>query len=241
MLIKNCSGGQQRRISLAVTLIHDPELLILDEPTVGLDSLLRERIWNHFTKLTNVKNVTILMSTHYIEEAKQSHQVGLLRKGRLLAEDSPRKIMRTCGTNHMDEVFLRLSRKQSTGAECLVRRRIRSEKPSEPKPSNLKPNQQKILTALLTKLYLSYSRNIWFSFVYSFVPVIMCLLIHFAIGTKLRGLVLGVVNNEVTNYSDCLKASTKTVTVQRHECVVHMLSCRFLEEFDQKFAKLVRT
>jgi ABC-type multidrug transport system ATPase subunit len=109
VLIKNCSGGQQRRVSFAVSLIHDPELLILDEPTVGLDPLLRERIWYHLKELATVNNVTVFLSTHYIEEAKKSHRVGLMRNGVLISEDSPRKIMQMAGTTSLEKAFLRLS------------------------------------------------------------------------------------------------------------------------------------
>jgi ABC-type multidrug transport system ATPase subunit len=113
MLIKNCSGGQQRRISFAVALIHNPDLLILDEPTVGLDPILRQRIWSHLTELVNVNNVTVLMTTHYIEEAKQSDRIGLMRNGVLIAEDSPQTVMQVCGSDDMEKAFVRLSQEQS--------------------------------------------------------------------------------------------------------------------------------
>jgi ABC-type multidrug transport system, ATPase component len=72
----NCySGGQQRRVSFAVALMHDPELLILDEPTVGVDPLLRQSIWNHLVQITKDGNKTVIITTHYIEEARQAHCV----------------------------------------------------------------------------------------------------------------------------------------------------------------------
>lgn len=70
-----CSGGQQRRVSFAVALMHDPELLILDEPTVGVDPLLRQSIWNHLVQITKDGNKTVIITTHYIEEARQAHTV----------------------------------------------------------------------------------------------------------------------------------------------------------------------
>jgi ABC-type multidrug transport system ATPase subunit len=69
------SGGQQRRVSFAVALMHDPELLILDEPTVGVDPLLRQSIWNHLVQITKDGNKTVIITTHYIEEARQAHTV----------------------------------------------------------------------------------------------------------------------------------------------------------------------
>lgn len=71
-LVRNCSGGQKRRISLAVCLVHQPELLILDEPSVGLDPLLRLKIWNFLETITRTEKVTVMITTHYIEEAKNA-------------------------------------------------------------------------------------------------------------------------------------------------------------------------
>lgn len=71
------SGGQQRRVSFAVALMHDPELLILDEPTVGVDPLLRQSIWTHLVRITSSGDKTVIITTHYIEEARQAHSVSL--------------------------------------------------------------------------------------------------------------------------------------------------------------------
>lgn len=69
-IIKTLSGGQQRRVSLAVALLHNPELLILDEPTVGVDPMLRSRIWDYLHDITQKTGVTVIITTHYIEEAR---------------------------------------------------------------------------------------------------------------------------------------------------------------------------
>lgn len=74
-LIKNCSGGEKRRVSLAVCLVHQPEILILDEPSVGLDAILRNTIWDFFMSIASTGNTTVILSTHYIEEAKQANCV----------------------------------------------------------------------------------------------------------------------------------------------------------------------
>ena len=74
------SGGQQRRVSLAAVLVHDPELLILDEPTVGLDPVLRQNIWDYLVKITEEEKKTIIITTHYIEEAKQAHTVSKIER-----------------------------------------------------------------------------------------------------------------------------------------------------------------
>lgn len=111
-LIRKCSGGQQRRVSLACTLVHDPEILILDEPTVGVDPLLRVKIWDFLQQMTRTKNMTILISTHYIEEARQSTHIGIIRNGSLIAEDTPQNLLERFETTSLEETFLRLSEQQ---------------------------------------------------------------------------------------------------------------------------------
>ncbi|XP_076265826.1 ABC-type transporter snustorr isoform X2 [Rhynchophorus ferrugineus] len=111
-LVKNLSGGQQRRVSFAVALMHDPELLILDEPTVGVDPLLRQSIWNHLVQITKDGNKTVIITTHYIEEARQAHTIGLMRSGKFLAEEAPHVLLSMYGCTSLEDVFLKLSRKQ---------------------------------------------------------------------------------------------------------------------------------
>uniref|UniRef100_A0A336LJ08 CSON007168 protein n=1 Tax=Culicoides sonorensis TaxID=179676 RepID=A0A336LJ08_CULSO len=106
------NGGQQRRVSFAVALMHDPELLILDEPTVGVDPLLRQSIWNHLVHITKTGQKTVIITTHYIEEARQAHTIGLMRSGRLLAEESPQVLLSMYRCQNLEDVFLKLSRKQ---------------------------------------------------------------------------------------------------------------------------------
>ena len=97
-----------------MALLHDPELLILDEPTVGVDPMLRQKIWNHLMELATEQNRTILITTHYIEEARQAHYVGLMRHGKLLAEDSPMQLLNIYSLNTLEEVFLKLCVKEES-------------------------------------------------------------------------------------------------------------------------------
>ncbi|XP_026754101.2 ABC transporter G family member 23 [Galleria mellonella] len=110
-LIKSLSGGQQRRVSLAAALVHDPELLIMDEPTVGLDPMLREKIWEFLSELAR-RGKTVIITTHYIDETKQAHKIGLLRDGQLLAEESPEELMRKFDCDTLEEAFLKLALRQ---------------------------------------------------------------------------------------------------------------------------------
>ena len=101
------SGGQKRRLSFAVALLHNPKILILDEPTVGVDPVVRARIWSHLQSLTHT-GVTIIITTHYIEEARDANMVGIMRNGRLLAQESPGLLMERHQAQTLEKVFLRL-------------------------------------------------------------------------------------------------------------------------------------
>jgi ABC-2 type transport system ATP-binding protein len=90
------SGGMYQRLSLACTLIHEPDLLLLDEPTVGVDPVLREAFWRFFDDLAG-KGVTILITTHLMDEAERCRIVGYMRAGRMLAEGSPEELKRLAG------------------------------------------------------------------------------------------------------------------------------------------------
>lgn len=114
-LVQNLSGGMKHRVSLICTLIHEPKLLFLDEPTVGVDPELRESFWSYFHKLRD-SGVTILLTTHYMDEARHCDRIGFMRNGRLIAEDTPKKILRASNTNLLEDAFLVLSKAQ-TGVE----------------------------------------------------------------------------------------------------------------------------
>ncbi|CAF4624595.1 unnamed protein product [Rotaria socialis] len=106
--VSQLSGGQQRRVSLACALLQQPRLLILDEPTVGVDPLLREKIWTHLINISKTSKTTIIITTHYIEEARKADRVGLMRNGRMLAEDEPSLLLNKYNQTSLENVFLQL-------------------------------------------------------------------------------------------------------------------------------------
>jgi ABC-2 type transport system ATP-binding protein len=100
----NLSGGMYQRISLACTLVHDPELLLLDEPTVGIDPVTKQSFWEYFKHLTEKEGRTIIITTHIMEEADRCDIVGFMRAGKMMAESSPDELKNLAGL----QTFLRL-------------------------------------------------------------------------------------------------------------------------------------
>ncbi len=99
-LIGTYSGGMKRRIDLAAALIHNPEVLFLDEPTTGLDPISRARVWEEVRSINSELGVTIFLTTQYLEEADElADRVGIISKGRLVAEGTPAKLKRSIGSD----------------------------------------------------------------------------------------------------------------------------------------------
>ncbi|KAF5896629.1 ABC transporter G family member 23-like isoform X2, partial [Clarias magur] len=114
-LVRNLSGGQRRRVSLGAALLQNPRLLILDEPTVGVDPVLRSKIWQHLVEIVKGGQVSVIITTHYIEEARQANMVGLMRNGRLLAESKPEAIMKQHNAATLESAFLQLCEDSDQG------------------------------------------------------------------------------------------------------------------------------
>jgi len=111
-LVSTLSGGQRARASLACALLGEPELLILDEPTVGLDPVLREELWEMFAALA-AAGTTIVVSSHVMDEAGRCDRILLLREGNLVADDTPDALRRAAGTEDLDQMFLTLIRQRA--------------------------------------------------------------------------------------------------------------------------------
>ncbi|MCG3089578.1 ABC transporter ATP-binding protein [Sporosarcina cyprini] len=111
-VVSNYSGGMKRRLSLAIALLHEPELLILDEPTVGIDPLLRKNIWRAFHALKE-RGKTLIVTTHVMDEADKCDRLGLLRNGKLIAVGTPGELKRQTGTKTIEEAFLYFGGEQS--------------------------------------------------------------------------------------------------------------------------------
>jgi ABC-2 type transport system ATP-binding protein len=106
-VVGTLSGGQRSRASLACTIVGDPEVLVLDEPTVGQDPVLREELWASFRERAEA-GTTVLVSSHVMDEANRCDRLLLIRDGGLLADDTPDEVKRRAGTTDLDKAFLEL-------------------------------------------------------------------------------------------------------------------------------------
>ena len=111
-VVATLSGGMRQRCSLACALVHRPRLLLLDEPTVGVDPALRVQFWDHFRDMA-AAGTTIIVSSHVMDEAERCQRLGLIRLGKLLGEGSPNEVRAAAGTNNLEEAFLKLSGRES--------------------------------------------------------------------------------------------------------------------------------
>ena len=107
-VVSTLSGGMRTRCSLACALVNKPDLLLLDEPTVGVDPQLRRQLWDRFQAMARA-GTTIVVSSHVMDEAGRADRLGLIRFGRLLAEGTVSELMREAGVDRLEDAFLKLS------------------------------------------------------------------------------------------------------------------------------------
>jgi ABC-2 type transport system ATP-binding protein len=107
-VVATLSGGMRQRCSLACALVHKPQLLLLDEPTVGVDPQLRVQFWEEFRRMA-AAGTTIIVSSHVMDEAERCQRLGLVQYGKMLAEGTPAEVRAQAGTANLEEAFLRLA------------------------------------------------------------------------------------------------------------------------------------
>jgi ABC-2 type transport system ATP-binding protein len=107
-VVRTMSGGERARVSLATALLGEPEVLVLDEPTVGLDPVLRRNLWRTFHELAD-GGATFLVSSHVMDEAERCDQIILMLEGRIVATGAPKELLERAGTDDLEEAFIRLA------------------------------------------------------------------------------------------------------------------------------------
>lgn len=252
-LVRNMSGGQQRRLSFAAALVHKPELLILDEPTVGLDPVLRDNIWQHLVKITKEEGVTVVITTHYIEETKQADMIGLMRCGQLLAESTPNELLEQFQTDSLEDAFLTLSQLQVENQSSNVRQTRMAETnitdvladdsmyrnyPMKPK-DQCRSSVKKRCHALLTKNALQFVRHPGGVLFSTILPILQMVLFFNSFGLDPKGLVISVVNEEAGNCDYGLNRGNVTYDETEFTCNFVDLSCRFTNGFNDTILKKV--
>jgi ABC-2 type transport system ATP-binding protein len=115
-LVRTLSGGMKQRASLACALVHQPRLLLLDEPTVGIDPQLRATFWAYFRQLAD-DGATLIVSSHVMDEAERCDRLGFMRQGMLLSEGSAGELRSQAGAATLEEAFLRFAEGYTAGGE----------------------------------------------------------------------------------------------------------------------------
>ncbi|CAL8072598.1 unnamed protein product [Orchesella dallaii] len=251
--VSTLSGGLKRRVSFAVALMHKPELLILDEPTVGVDPLVRESIWKYLVNLTKHEKTTVIITTHYVDEARCSDKVGIMRKGRLLAESSPTALLQENNTTSLEAAVLKLCRENENHSKPAPKQELLTvfKKTSVtdqvagltqplPGPSNNKctlppmpaikqkistiADSRKRLEALVKKNIFLMMRNLSMLLIIIFVPTAAILTTIVSEGNELSHVSLGVVNSELNDSTTCEDMSS----LWNGTCGMDYMSCKFM-------------
>ena len=218
LYVGQLSGGQRRRVSLATAMIHNPPLLILDEPTVGVDPLLRRSIWQHLVSLSQSPDspLTVLITTHYIEEANSANYVGLMRDGRILAEDRPDMLLTQYQLPTLEQVFLHLCNKdeqikaekeekvekqniKKVCNDCIDQLRIiNSSSPSSSSLLSIKKSSALLqIGSIIRKNLYSLYRSPGYLFFQFFLPMLEAILFCLCLGLDLHDIPVAIYNGDI--------------------------------------------
>lgn len=223
------SGGQKRRASLAIAMLHEPNLLILDEPTVGVDPVLRKKIWEYLLTCT-LESTSIIITTHYIEEARMAANVGLMQNGKILTEGPPDDLMKRHNCVNLEKVFFKLCiEAESTASHDTTetteldgpsndklympyKKRVRKDPAQQDEcnkrtsilnnciPKKWPMNSHRVKALLIKDIFFFLRHRGALGFVMLLPPCVM-LLASLALGKPVTGVSIGVVNDDLQNLS----------------------------------------
>lgn len=109
-IVKRFSGGMKRRLEIARSLLHTPRVIFLDEPTLGLDPQTRNQLWTHVRMLNEREQVTVFLTTHYMDEAERvAHRIAIIDHGRIVAQGTPQELRQTTDSDSLEQAFLKLT------------------------------------------------------------------------------------------------------------------------------------
>ncbi|ODM92534.1 ABC transporter G family member 23 [Orchesella cincta] len=234
--IGTLSGGEKRRVSFAAALIPNPQLLILDEPTVGVDAILRQQIWNYLSKLVTRRGTTVIITSHYIDEARQANMIGVIRNGKIIVEKPPQQLIEAfCsqGNSSLENAVLNLCKEDSMIEIPVQTEDVKmAEVENECDEAGLGRSVTKI-KAMTKKNILVLKRNLLLLLFVIWIPAFEMIFVGIAFGYEPQGLKIGVVNHEVSN-SICAKHVPKL-----GKCEWTHLSCVYLSHIPTVNVKVV--
>ncbi|XP_054160812.1 ABC transporter G family member 23-like [Oppia nitens] len=216
------SGGQQRRVSIAITMIHKPKLIILDEPTVGVDSLLRRRIWDYLEDICKNFGQTVIITTHYIEEARSASTVAFMNNGTILKQSDPNLLMSQYQCSTLEDVFLRLCqtdiqrRKSRQIDPAILANNFNNDKSSKSDDTNdlIQKHDSKVsnqhvfnnsvfdltrIRAMCWKYYTLTKRRPLFLFGFYLIPMIALITMNLTISKSPYNIPVAIYNQDVSN------------------------------------------
>uniref|UniRef100_A0A8D8X953 ABC transporter G family member 23 n=1 Tax=Cacopsylla melanoneura TaxID=428564 RepID=A0A8D8X953_9HEMI len=240
-LCSTLSGGQARRVSIAVTLLHSPDIIVLDEPTSGVDPLLAHYLWQYLHRLATMDGRTIIITTHYIEEARQANMVALMRQGVLLAEAPPEDLIKQYHATTLEDVFLQLCYKQNQNQDSQADNnhyisKIVFKNPYKDKSQHISavwPHTQAILYKIITWC----KRNFPVFITLSFGLSIMCIVFCNEMMTDFPPTTVGFVNHESGGNCDDPNLYNMTIPCGRY-AEYENLGCRFINNWRNRNPKM---
>ena len=256
------SGGQQRRVSLACALMASPPILILDEPTVGTDPVLRLSIWTALQQIAK-EGTTVLLTTHYLEEARGADCVGFLREGKILLEGKPKHLLDQFSTQSMEKLFLTLcynaenEKDQYGQSDELTKLRncenimdVADYEPKAKAVADIPPidvshiaclfssqNKSKVSVmkkwkALLFKNLMVLRRHKVFMFFNAILPIINFLIFFYAIGRPLTGINVAVSLDSTSHPTSCPPVPANSCDQSSHSLPIFCHIKQTLEQED---------